>query len=151
MTAQKKIVIWLFLFGLNGLLLEQNVLAVLPDVSPELIHVNVNRWESFTDLKNVVSVSPDRISNIAYCASGGGLFIVDLGSGAILKKYTNLDGLINVNLTAVYVDSYNRAWIGASDGSICIMDYAAGTWKYIYDIKNSLRNTKNIRIKLHFY
>ena len=91
MTAEKKIVIWLFLFLFPGLLL-----ADIPSV-------NINRWENFTDLKNVVSVSSDRTSNIAYCASGGGLFIVDLGSGAILKKYTNLDGLINVNLTAVYV------------------------------------------------
>ncbi len=138
MTAQKKIVIWLFLFlqNFSGLL--------LADVSAGLFSVNVNRWENFTDLKNVVSISADRTANIAYCASGGGLFIVDLGNGTVLKKYTNLDGLININLTSVYVDSYNRAWIGASDGSICIMDYGAGIWKYIYDIKNSGENNKTI-------
>ena len=42
------------------------------------------------------------------------------------------------------MDSLDRVWIGATDGSITILDYSKGTLKYIYDIKNSNENNKII-------
>lgn len=125
--------IWLFLFFVFTKI-------ILASPIPELS----NKWANYTDLKNVVSISSDKVSPIAYCASNGGLFVVDLNQGTVLRKYTNIDGLISNNLTAVYVDSLNRTWIGASDGSIVILDYSTGVFKYIYDIKNSSENNKSI-------
>jgi len=105
--------------------------------------VNINKWEVFTDLKNVNEIAV--IDNkYAFCATSGGLFSVDLSSGEILKKYTNIDGLLFNDLISIIVDNQKRLWIGASDGSICIFDFYNNKWKYIYDIKNSSENNKSI-------
>jgi hypothetical protein len=102
------------------------------------------KWTNYTDLKNVTCVVMSKQSNLAYCGTTGGLFTVDLNSGAIINKYTNIDGLINNNITALLVDNQNKLWIGSSDGSICVIDNTASTFKYILDIKNSSENDKNI-------
>lgn len=138
MKIYKK-VIWLFLFFAFSKI-------ILADPIPEIS----SKWVNYTDLKNVVSISVDKLSQIAYCASSGGLFVVDLNQGIVLRKYTNIDGLISNNLTSIYVDSLNRAWIGASDGSITILDYSKGSFKYIYDIKNSSENNKSINDFIQF-
>jgi ligand-binding sensor domain-containing protein len=102
------------------------------------------KWINYTDLKNVTCVSMDRLSQTAYCGTSGGLFIVDLNNKTILNKFTNIDGLINNNITALSVDNQDKLWIGASDGSICILDYKNSSFRYIYDIKNSTENDKSI-------
>lgn len=132
MKTYKK-VIWLILF-----------FAVSKIILAAPISVTSSKWINYTDFKNVISIATDKNSSIVYCASSGGLFVVDINQGLILKKYTNIDGLLSNNLTSIYVDTFNRVWIGASDGSITILDYFNGTFKYIYDIKNSSENNKSI-------
>jgi len=132
MKIYKK-VIWLFLFFAFSKI-------ILANPTPEFS----SKWTNYTDFKNVVSISANKNNAIAYCASSGGLFIVDLNQGTVLKTYTNIDGLITNNLTSVYLDALDRLWIGAADGSIVILDYSKGTFKYIYDIKNSSENNKSI-------
>jgi len=104
----------------------------------------VKKWVNYTDLKNVTCIAADRNNLTAYCGTSGGLFVVDLGTNAILKKYTNIEGLVNNNITALAVDNSDRLWIGSSDGSISILDFYGSTFKYIYDIKNSTENDKSI-------
>jgi ligand-binding sensor domain-containing protein len=135
----KKIAIWLFLLYLAPGF-------VFAEFSPE----TANKWINFTDFKNVVCIAVDKNAPLAYCGSQGGLFVVDLSSGNVRKKYTNLDGLMSNNITAVYVDTLDRLWIGATDGSISILDYAAGTFRYIYDIKNSNESNKSINDFVQF-
>ncbi len=103
-----------------------------------------NKWINYTDLKNVVSISYDRVQPYAYCATTGGLYVVDINGKSVIKKFTNIDGLLNNNLTSVYVDSLDRIWIGAADGSIVIHEFSTGKFRYIYDIKNSNENNKSI-------
>lgn len=102
------------------------------------------KWVNYTDMKNVTCISQDRTSQITYCGTTGGLFVVDLNNKSILNKYTNIEGLISNTITALAVDYQNKLWIGASDGSICILDYKNSTFKYIYDIKNSTETDKGI-------
>ncbi|MBI5402948.1 MAG: hypothetical protein HY959_06080 [Ignavibacteriae bacterium] len=102
------------------------------------------KWNNYTDLKNVTCIASDRISQIAYCGTTGGLFVVDLNNNSILKKYTNIEGLINNNITALAVDNSDRLWIGALDGSICILDFNNSSFKYLFDIKNSTENDKSV-------
>ena len=126
--------------------MRKNILFVfaLLILLPNILLSNVSKWENFTDMKNVVSISVDPGSPISYCASSGGLYVIDLNSGNVLKKYTNLNGLISNELTAITIDNQNRLWIGASDGSITIFNYRNSTWKYILDIKNSNESNKSI-------
>ncbi len=132
MMINKK-VIWLFLFILIPVITLADNPAGLK-----------NKWVNHTDLKNVVSVAVDKTSPFAYCGSEGGLFVVNLQTGEVIKKYTNIDGLINNNITSVYVDSLDRLWIGATDGSISILNFQTNSFRYIYDIKNSNETNKSI-------
>ncbi|MEO8665020.1 MAG: hypothetical protein ABI462_05950 [Ignavibacteria bacterium] len=103
-----------------------------------------SKWETFTDFKSVSSIATDDITNRIYAASSGGLFVVDAATQKVISKYTNLNGLINNNLTALSIDNNQRLWIGASDGSISILNLQNFTWKYIFDIKNSTETDKTI-------
>ena len=102
------------------------------------------RWENFTDMKNVISISIDKNLPLAYCASTGGLYVINITTGEVLKKYTNIDGLITNNITSTVIDNQNKLWIGGADGSISILDYNQSSWKYIYDIKTSTEADKTI-------
>jgi ligand-binding sensor domain-containing protein len=108
------------------------------------VEQNNTPWINFTDMKNVIAISVDNINSKAYCGTSGGLYIVDLNNGNIIRKYTNIDGLITTNITAMILDNYGRLWIGGSDGSISILNYSSSTWNYIYDIKNSSESNKII-------
>ncbi|MCX6163823.1 MAG: hypothetical protein NTU73_03000, partial [Ignavibacteriae bacterium] len=102
------------------------------------------KWTNYTDLKNVICLAMNKQTQIAYCGTTGGLFVVDLNSGTIIGKYTNIEGLSNNNITALTVDNQNKLWIGSSDGSICVLDNTTATFKYIIDIKNSTETDKGI-------
>ena len=103
-----------------------------------------NSWVNFTDMKNVITIAVDNSNSIAYCGTSGGLYVVGLNNGNILKKYTNIDGLVTTDITSLIVDNFGKLWIGASDGSISILNYNTSSWNYIYDIKNSNEPNKII-------
>lgn len=103
-----------------------------------------SKWENFTDLKNISSLATDTVAGRIYCASSGGLYTVEASTGVVLSKYTNLNGLINNDLTSIALDNSKKLWIGASDGSISILNLQNLTWKYIFDIKNSTETNKSI-------
>ncbi len=103
-----------------------------------------SKWENYTDLKSVTSIAVDNNSSKTYCASGGGLFVVDNLTGKVTTKYSNINGLINNELTSLAIDNNGRLWIGAIDGSISILNLQNLTWKYIFDIKNSSETNKII-------
>lgn len=103
-----------------------------------------NNWEIYTNMRDVFSVSADRQGKMAYCGTKGGIYVVNLNDASIVRKFTTTNGLISNSINCVFVDSLNRLWIGASDGSISIYDIATGTFKYIYDIKNYNQANKSI-------
>ena len=101
----------------------------------------LNKWENFTDMKNIRAVAVKGNKYIA--ATSGGLFFYQPGSEQY-TKFTNLNGLINIDLTALIIDTQSKMWIGASDGSLVLMDLNGNILKTIYDIKNSTESNKSI-------
>jgi ligand-binding sensor domain-containing protein len=102
---------------------------------------NTNKWENFTDLKNVRAIAVKGNNYIA--ATSGGLFFYNSGNEQY-RKFTNLNGLVNIDLTSLIIDTQSKIWIGASDGSIVLMDLNGNVTKTIYDIKNSAESNKSI-------
>lgn len=102
------------------------------------------RWETYTAMKDIRDIEVVPGTNEVFCATSGGLFEVDMQLGTVKKKFTNVDGLLAVDLLSVKLDNHNRLWIGGSDGSISIYDYQSEAWSYIYDIKNSTEVDKSI-------
>ncbi|MBV6477979.1 MAG: hypothetical protein HGGPFJEG_00725 [Ignavibacteria bacterium] len=101
-----------------------------------------SRWINYTDFKNITSIASDPATNNIYCSSKGGLFVFDYTAGTVLKEYTNLNGLVNNDITSLAIDNNRKLWIGATDGSISVLNLGDNTWKYIYDIKNSSESNK---------
>lgn len=107
------------------------------------------KWENYTDMKEITAIAVTS-DNVAYCASKGGVFTINLNTGEVIKKYTNINGLLSNDVLSIIIDSQNRVWIGASDGSIAIYDHTNSVWKYIYDIKNSTESDKSINSFVQF-
>ena len=101
-------------------------------------------WINFTDMKNVIAISADNSNSLIYCGTPGGLYVVDMNNGNILRKFTNIDGLITTGITSMIIDNFGKLWVGGSDGSISILNYNSSTWNYIFDIKNSNEPNKII-------
>ena len=101
-------------------------------------------WKNFTNMKEISGFVQAPGTNDLYCASTGGLFTVDMQTGAVTRQFTNIDGLIINDLLSIGLDNLNRLWIGASDGSISIYDYSQDRWEYIFDIRNSNEADKSI-------
>ncbi|MBS1518690.1 MAG: hypothetical protein JSS91_11440 [Bacteroidetes bacterium] len=118
-------------------------LVIFLSFLPEVFSQN-SKWENYTDFKTVTSLAFDSSQNRIYCASRGGLFVVQNSSGNILTKYTNLNGLINNDISSIALDNNGKLWIGATDGSISVLNTNDQSWKYIYDIKNSTESNKFI-------
>ena len=102
------------------------------------------KWETYTSMKEIKDIEIIRVQMKYSAQQAEGLFEVDMQSGNVKKKFTNVDGLLSVDILSVKLDNHNKIWIGASDGSISIYDYQNGTWNYIYDIKNSTEADKSI-------
>lgn len=129
---------FLFLFEF---VMINNLLILFSNIS---LFANINKWENYTDLKNIISIPVDYNTSKAFCASNGGVFIADLNNGNILKRYTTINGLVNNDITTAILDNQNRLWLGASDGSISILNINTFQWQYIYDIKNSNEFNKSV-------
>jgi len=114
-------------------------ICLLTNIS--LYSQSLNKWENFTDLKNVKAIAVK--GNSYFAATSGGLFIYKSGTEEY-KKFTNLNGLVNIDLTAIILDTQNKLWVGASDGSLVLMDLEGNVLKTIYDIKNSTESNKSI-------
>lgn len=126
-------------------MLKRGVLFLILFLSVNSITFSQNsKWENFTDFKSISSIAFDPVKNMIYCGSGGGLFVVENGTGNITAKFTNLNGLISNEILSLALDNNRRLWIGATDGSISILNVDDLSWKYIYDIKNSTESNKFI-------
>ncbi len=126
MTKRKFVAVIVFFFLLNN------------------AYSQTSKWENFTDLKNITSIESDNVSGKIYCSSTGGLFVLEAATGKVVNKYTNLNGLIINDLTSLAIDNNRKLWIGASDGSLSILNLQDLSWKYIFDIKNSSESNKAI-------
>ncbi|MDZ4713735.1 MAG: hypothetical protein SGI89_15620 [bacterium] len=124
------------------------VILTILFISAKISFSQNSKWINYTDFKNISSIASDNTNSNLYCASSGGLYIADAATEKIISKFTNLNGLINNELTALIIDNNRRLWIGASDGSISILDLQTFEWSYIFDIKNSTETNKAIN---YFY
>lgn len=94
-------------------------------------------------MKSIKAVASVPGSPLVFAATTGGLFSYNIQTNTY-QKYTNLNGLLNIDVNCLIVDSRNRLWIGSSDGSIAILDLTANTFSYIYDIRLSNENNRSI-------
>ncbi len=104
---------------------------------------NSQGWNILTSYNEVNEIAFS--NNKVYAASTGGLFSFDYTSPqSTIKKYTNLDGLLNNELHAVTIDLNGNIWSGGIDGSINFFNPTSNIWRGINDIQTSTETSKGI-------
>ena len=98
--------------------------------------IDVSKWTIETSLysTNVALFIPS-MKSICIGTSGGLIIKDDKDSVSI---YRTNNGLLSSDISALGYDSLKKQlWVGASDGSIDILDFTSKTWKHITDIKST--------------
>jgi len=91
-------------------------------------------WKNFTSMKDVRSLARD--GSMYWAATSGGLFGWNSTNDSYLR-YTNADGLQNINLTALGIDEDTNIWTGTSTGLIHVYSLQNDTWRYVLDISSN--------------
>ena len=105
----------------------------------------VGEWKSFTDMKNVRSVSADSVS--VWAATSGGVFRFS-PTDSTFQKFTNSEGLTSNDATAIYIADNGMVWVGEQSGAINVYNPSTGVWHYINDV---LVTDKPVKVINNFY
>ncbi len=101
----------------------------------------VTNWQTFTNGNYIYDLAID--GNTLWAATEGGVVKWDMTAGTYVK-YTNLDGLGNIRVNTVAIDSAGNKWFGTHRGGVTKFD--GTTWTtytssssgladdYVYDI-----------------
>ncbi len=124
-------------------ILKISLLFIFGFFSVSVAQTNSRGWSILTSFNEVNDVAFS--NNKVYSASTGGLFSFDYNNPqATIKKYTNIDGLLNNELRAVTTDLNGNVWSGGVDGSINFFNPITNTWHGINDIQTSTETSKGI-------
>jgi ligand-binding sensor domain-containing protein len=107
-----------------------------------VLFVYAGTWKNYTCMKAVRALASS--NSKIWAATGGGAFASTPADGT-LKQYNNTEGVPSNDLTAIAVDTAQRVWAGASDGSVGVYDQTAGSWTTISAIKEADATYKSVR------
>lgn len=82
-------------------------------------------WTTFTNANFIYDLAAR--GSALWLATNGGLVEFDLTTGS-MRKYTNLDGLADIDLRAVAVDSSGNVWCGTSSHGLSVLSGRDGKW-----------------------
>jgi len=110
------------------------------------VSAQIGTWKSYTSMQDVRSHVRD--GNRYWVATIGGMFLWDGASGEF-ESYTNAEGLLDNDLTAIAIDRDGDIWSGAESGVIHVL-HPGGAWSYVLDISTSAQANKRInRLVMH--
>ncbi len=98
-------------------------------------------WKSYTAMKTVRAVATAGAT--FWAATSGGLFAWNSTKNTY-TQFTNTEGLLSVDLTALTIDSSGTIWSGTSSGALHGYSPASGEMRPILDIAQSTKTAKGI-------
>ncbi len=104
-------------------------------------NASVGQWKNYTDMKSIRSLATD--GKVVWAGTSGGIFRFD-PSDSSFQKYTNSEGLTSNSVTAIFVDSQGKVWVGLESGIIDVYDPARQRWISITDITKFSSTSKVI-------
>lgn len=99
--------------------------------------LKVSEWKNYTSLLKINSFTLSD-GNI-WGATDGGVFKYSTSDNSI-ERFSNVDGLSNLENTAIYYDTKGNIWIGSIDGSVDVLNFQNKKWTSIKDISLSYSN-----------
>jgi ligand-binding sensor domain-containing protein len=108
-------------------------IAILLLLASATAGAQVGAWRTHTDMQNVRSMAAS--VGTLWAATRGGVFSYDLATGSY-RRYTNIDGLDDIEMNAIAMDSAGVVYAGAVSGALNIL--APGQdWISIPDISRA--------------
>jgi ligand-binding sensor domain-containing protein len=101
----------------------------------------IGTWRNFTSMKDVRGIARD--GNTYWAATSGGLFNWSPADGSY-RLFTNAEGLLSIDLTALGIDGTGQVWTGASSGAIHLLSPGQSNPRTILDIFNANQTNKAI-------
>jgi ligand-binding sensor domain-containing protein len=86
------------------------------------------QWISYTNFNNVSQMAFQPGGNIIWGATPGGIFSFSSTDTALIKHYTNVDGLPYIEASSVTLDARHNKWIGTLGGGLARLDSAGNDW-----------------------
>ncbi|MCP4583347.1 MAG: T9SS type A sorting domain-containing protein [candidate division Zixibacteria bacterium] len=121
------------MFGKFILLVVLMLLTVVPFASLEAV---IGDWHNFTYSDNSNDITSDG-QNI-WCATSGGLIKYDTGNESI-RKYLNSDGIGDINLLCVEIDSAGAVFAGGSNSTITKIDRDGEVEVFVFEYTTDIR------------
>jgi ligand-binding sensor domain-containing protein len=116
-------------------------LCALLFLAAPAVPAGTGEWKNYTSMKNVRGVARD--GNRFWAATSGGMFAWSPSDNSD-QLFTNAEGLLSTDLTAIAVDSAGNVWIGTSTGIIHLYSPSTGSLRTILDIANTNQTNKAI-------
>lgn len=88
------------------------------------------QWISFTNFNNISQMAFQPGDNTLWGATPGGIFSFSSTDTALIKHYTNVDGLPYIEASSVALDARHNKWIGTLGGGLARLDSAGANWQY---------------------
>lgn len=98
-------------------------------------------WKIYTSMRNINDFVIS--NNSIWGASTGGAFQYNPNDGTY-KKFTKVEGMTGINITATAVDKSGNVWFGSSNGALDVLNVGSNQLGSIPDILNSDKSTKQI-------
>jgi ligand-binding sensor domain-containing protein len=98
-------------------------------------------WKIYTSMRNINGFVFS--NNAIWGASTGGAFQFNPNDGTY-KKFTKVEGMTGINITATTLDKSGNVWFGSSNGALDVLSVGSNQIGSIPDILNSDRSTKQI-------
>ena len=94
--------------------------------APSDISASIGEWHNYTYSNNCTDIISD--GQIIWCTTTGGLIKYNITTGEI-KKYLNSDGLGDINLYSIEIDSAGSVFAGGNNGTLTKIE-TDGSIKY---------------------
>ncbi|MDI6739274.1 MAG: two-component regulator propeller domain-containing protein [Candidatus Edwardsbacteria bacterium] len=79
-------------------------------------------WESHTNFNDINQLAADTSGAVIYGATAGGLFSFSSVDTALIRHFTNVDGLPYIEASTIAIGPDDRKWIGTKGGGISVWD-----------------------------
>ena len=100
-----------------------------------------SNWKIYTSMRSINDFTVS--NNSIWGASTGGAFQYNSNDG-IYKKFTKVEGMSGIDITATTVDNSGNIWFGSSNGALDELNPITDQFGSIPDILNSDKSNKQI-------
>ena len=113
----------------------KSLISLLILLTPLVSFGAVGNWQTFTNSSEIHNFTI--ADSILWSATNGGILRVNTITGDY-EKYTNTEGLAQINVVTVAHDPNDRIWVAMPDGLLQILDVASGEWDIYNEFQNEL-------------